>query len=237
MKNTEQTAENEELIWNFLEERIANPFGVAGLMGNLYAESALNPRNLQQTFERSLGFTDDSYTAAVDDASYNNFATDGAGYGLAQWTFRTRKAALMNYAHAQRASIGNLSMQLGFLWQEISCSYPGVASALKTAESVREASDVVLTKYEQPANQGDSVKKLRASYGQKYYDRYAVKAKEETDMKRYNTVDECPKWARKPLQILIDKGYLRGRDNGQLDLSDDMIRVLIICGRMRGVLK
>ena len=36
----------EEKIWNFLKEKIINEYGVAGLMGNLYAESALNPLNL-----------------------------------------------------------------------------------------------------------------------------------------------------------------------------------------------
>lgn len=44
---------------------------------------------------------------------------------------------------------------------------------MKAAKSVREASDIVLTQYERPADQSESVKKKRASYGQKYYDRYA----------------------------------------------------------------
>ena len=35
---------------------------------------------------------------------------------------------------------------------------------------------VVLTKYERPANQGESVQKKRASYGQTYYDKYAQTA-------------------------------------------------------------
>ena len=36
----------EEKIWNFLKEKIINEYGAAGLMGNLYAESGLNPLNL-----------------------------------------------------------------------------------------------------------------------------------------------------------------------------------------------
>ena len=40
---------NGKYIWDFLLDRLGNPFGVAGLMGNLYAESALNPKNLQQS--------------------------------------------------------------------------------------------------------------------------------------------------------------------------------------------
>lgn len=82
---------NEKRIWDFLYEQIKNPFGVAGLMGNLYAESALNPKNLQNTYEKSLGMTDDSYTSGVDNGSYTNFVRDAAGYGLAQWTYWSRK--------------------------------------------------------------------------------------------------------------------------------------------------
>ena len=40
--------------------------GIFGLFGNLYAESRMNPKNLQNSFEKKLGFTDESYTAAVD---------------------------------------------------------------------------------------------------------------------------------------------------------------------------
>lgn len=57
---------NEEKIWNFLVGKGLSKAGVAGLMGNLYAESGLNPKNLQNSYERKLGYTDSSYTAAVD---------------------------------------------------------------------------------------------------------------------------------------------------------------------------
>ena len=60
-----------------------NAFGAAGLMGNLYAESALNPRNLQQSFEKKLGMTDDSYTEAVDSGAYTKFVRDSAAQGKA----------------------------------------------------------------------------------------------------------------------------------------------------------
>ena len=53
-------------------------------MGNLYAESGLVPANLQNTYEKKLGYTDATYTAAVDSGAYTSFAKDGAGYGLAQ---------------------------------------------------------------------------------------------------------------------------------------------------------
>lgn len=43
---------------------------------------------------------------------------------------------------------------------------------MKTATSIREASDAVLLKFEKPANQSEAVQEKRCSYGQKYYDLY-----------------------------------------------------------------
>lgn len=45
---------NEEKIWKFLKSKGFTDFGVAGLMGNLYAESGLSPINLQTHMRRSL---------------------------------------------------------------------------------------------------------------------------------------------------------------------------------------
>jgi len=49
---------NEQKIWNYLMAHFNNKYGVAGLMGNLKAESALSPINLQDSFETKLGKTD-----------------------------------------------------------------------------------------------------------------------------------------------------------------------------------
>lgn len=60
---------------------------------------------------------------------------------------------------------------------------------------------------------------------------------EDEDMIRYNTVGELPEPYRKDIQTLIDKGLLRGKgDTNHLDITEDMARTLIICGRMQGVL-
>lgn len=53
--------------------------------------------------------------------------------------------------------------------------------------------------------------------------------KEENEM-RYNTVDECPEWAKKTILKLIKKGYLSG-DGQKLDLSQDMVRMFVINDR------
>lgn len=163
----------EEKIYNFLYGKIKNAYGVSGLMGNLFAESGLVPTNLQNSFEKKLGYTDDTYTTSVDNGDYTNFVHDSAGYGLAQWTYWSRKENLLLFVRSRNQSIGDLETQLEFLYQELNTGYKAVLSELQTAKSVRSASDSVLTKYERPADQSESVKKKRASYGQTFYDRYA----------------------------------------------------------------
>ncbi len=65
--------------------------------------------------------------------------------------------------------------------------------------------------------------------------------KEETDMdtERYDGIDDLPKWARPTVQKLIDRGFLKGTGGKPdkyghptgLDLSEDMIRILVINDR------
>lgn len=208
---------NEQKIWSFLMGKIGNAYGVAGLMGNLYAESALRANNLQNSYEKKLGMTDESYTAAVDNGSYTNFAKDSAGYGLAQWTYHTRKAALLDYVKSVGASIGNLDAQLGFLWKELSESYSSsVLSVLKAAKTVKEASDVVLTKFERPADQGDTVKSKRAGYGQTYYDKYAGASGSSAATEKEEPTMGCT--ASKVIAVAAAEiGYKEKASNSQLD--------------------
>ena len=155
-----------EQIYHFLSGRGLTDNAAFGLMGNLQAESGLNPWNLQNSYERSLGYNDKTYTQAVDDGSYANFASDRAGYGLAQWTSQGRKQGLLAHAKMTARSIGDLEMQLEWLMTELEGAYKGVLFAIQDAKTIREASDVVLTRYEIPADQSESMKRLRASYGE-----------------------------------------------------------------------
>ena len=164
--------DDEKKLWDVLLAKIGNEYGVAGLMGNLYAESALRSNNLQQTYEKSLGFTDKSYTSAVDDGSYTNFIKDSAGYGLAQWTYWSRKQGLIEYAQSVGKSIGDFEMQMEYLIKELETNHKSTLKALKAAQSVFEASTYVLIHYEAPADQGEAVQAKRASYGEKYYSAY-----------------------------------------------------------------
>lgn len=156
---------NEQKVYSFFAERGLSPCGIYGLMGNLRDESGFNPRNLQNSYEKRLGYTDDSYTEAVDVGTYTNFVYDAAGYGLAQWTYPARKENLLKFARNQGESIGDIDMQLAFMYLELQ-GYKNLYAILKTTDSIREASDAFMTQYEKPADQSEDAKRRRASYGE-----------------------------------------------------------------------
>lgn len=204
--------DTERQIWGYLFGRIGNAYGAAGLMGNLFAESGLRPNNLQNSFEKKLNITDEEYTKLVDGGNYPEFIADKAGYGLAQWTFWSRKQALLDYAKDRGVSIADLQMQLDFMWKELNDSHPAVLIVLKEAKSVREASDAVLMWYEKPADQSEAVQAKRAGYGQGYYEKYAGEGEKSSGGGMSNA--DCPflvKVTAKDLNIRVGAGTNTGK--------------------------
>ena len=49
--------------------------------------------------------------------------------------------------------------------------------------------------------------------------------------KVYNWTVEVPEWARPTVQKLLDKGYLKGNDKGELELTYSILKMLVINDR------
>lgn len=172
------------------------PAGACGLIGNLQAESDGFYTNrveylcLKRLKENGKVYTDTTYTAAIDSGKISceeflhPLSGKQYGYGLAQWTIPSRKSGLWNFAKQRDVSIADEDMQLDFLLKELRESYSQVLAILKTATTIRQASDVVLKKFEIPANTGESVCASRAARGQKFYDSYVQGANDMTVQQR-----------------------------------------------------
>ena len=168
-----QSMGNDEIIYRFFINKGLTIEGVCGLLGNLYAESGLRPNNLQNSFEKKLNMTDDEYVKAVD-ANEHNFIKDSAGFGLAQWTFWSRKKALLEHKLKKGVSIADLNMQCEFLYNELTTGYRSVLNILTTTHSLKEASDIVLLQFEKPADQSENVKNKRYNYSMTYYNKFNI---------------------------------------------------------------
>ena len=166
---------NEQEIWNMLMVGIGNPYGVAGLMGNLFAESRLDP--LCKTGGKDAGVINTSpenYVAFIMDGFImpQDFAHDECAFGLAQWRYWSRKEALYLHIREYGMNIASPAAQIDFMLKELK-TYKTVWDTLLNATSVKEASDIVLERYEKPANVSDKAKEKRANFGQGYFDKYA----------------------------------------------------------------
>ncbi len=53
----------------------------------------------------------------------------------------------------------------------------------------------------------------------------------EDEMIRYATVTEVPTWGKATVEKLIQQGFLKGTGDGKLDISEDMLRVMVIHDR------
>lgn len=170
-------------IWDGLYAWIGNEYGVAGLMGNLYAESGCVPFRVQGDYTFPFAYSQD-YTDRVDNGTVSEFAfvhnlpdnSHGKGYGLAQWTYYSRKQQLYTlYDTGGYTSIGGVDTGLAMLKLELDTggSYAGVGTVLKTATSVRQASDYAFYHYEAPADQSETARQTRESYADDIYNMYS----------------------------------------------------------------
>ena len=167
-----QTKDNEEIIWDYLMKVFGNPLGVAGLMGNMRAEnSTYNPKNLENKYNKTFGMTDDEFTLAVDNGSFDFCQKGSFGYGLCQWTYITRRQGLYNLAKQKGVSIGDFNMQMEYLLYELK-GYK-LYDKIKDAKSIEEVSDLIVTKFEKPKNYNEeSVKEPRRANGRAIYEKY-----------------------------------------------------------------
>lgn len=160
-------------IWNTLICLFPNPYGVAGIMGNLFAESSLNPSCCTggglKTKEAKA-----EYIRKVknSDISRDEFSHDGVAFGLAQWRFWSRKEAFYDFCKENFYAIDDQMGQLNYLWRDIGKNYKKLNSVLENATSVREASDAFMERYEKPGDVSEAAKTKRAKYGQEYFDEF-----------------------------------------------------------------
>ena len=199
-------------IYNLLISAGMTPAGACGLMGNVQAESAMRANNAQDGLTK---LSDEAYTAAADSGAID-FVHDAVGYGLAQWTYWSRKQALLNFAKARGVSVGDTKMQLDFCTKELREDYREVWGILTSTTDVRTASDAVMLKYERPADQSQVKRSYRAGLAQTYYNTYG---------RTYTKAEEPV--TSKPEEVEIVTVQLKTLKNGATGAQVGTLQVLL----------
>lgn len=161
---------NEKIkVYQYLVSKGYSPVGASAIIGNLIAESNCDPHNV----EDRCYFSDDEYTNRVDAGTYSEyiFVNDSFGYGLAQWTFFTRKRKLYDLCKSKGVSISDLDTQCEFLVFELQHNYLNLSNALKNpAGNLYDLTARFMCEFENPLNQSDSAIRSRVFLAQGVYD-------------------------------------------------------------------
>ena len=141
--------------------------GAAGLSGNLLSESGMDPLSV----EIKDGVDPEDYRERLlnHTMSRDDFISDGVGFGIAQWTWQTRKAALWDYAESQGKDVTDFGVQLEFLLKEMQEEHKDLYSYLQEVQDKDEATDQIMEKYEGPAVQDDTERARRRGYTEHAY--------------------------------------------------------------------
>ncbi len=141
-------SENAEKAYNFFVGKGLSAIQAVGIMGNLEAESTIDPTQVE--------------------------AGNGIGYGIAQWSFG-RRTDLENAAKAKGVPVADLGFQLEYLYNEStqrdSRSYPGTneIEGLKKQTTVRDAVFYWEDNHERPAV---SHQEIRVQFGNDFLARF-----------------------------------------------------------------
>ena len=139
-------------IYNALRQHGLSEAGALGVLGNWDCESNCEPYRVQGDFS-SYRSISKAYVRAIEDGQLpkQQFANDGKGFGLAQWTYPTRKAELYDMAKQTGLPIDSVELQVDFAVREMKRDYPSLFRFLCDTLSVYDACYRVCTEFERPA--------------------------------------------------------------------------------------
>ena len=190
--------ENKQAICNMLLDNGFSNNAVAGMLINIASEGAFITNNMEDCYQDGMecdlnsdgvcdygwcvdpvpggfGASDSTYTSGVDSGAYtrSQFVNDWVGYGLVGWTAPERKAGLYDYAKSQNKSIASVSVQVGYLLEELQQSAYAVTYKYITGTgySVYDVAYNFCANFERPYNTVSNCSN-RASSRQAEYSAY-----------------------------------------------------------------
>ncbi len=160
--------------WERMLDLIGNEIGTAALLGNWVRESYMLPMIVQGDTLNNYSYSVD-YTAKVDAGTitreqFTRSGPRGGGYGLAQWTYYTRKEGLYDTHTSTGKSIGSAYVGCEWAKKELQTGYTSTLTELQNATDLYVATGYVMRHYEQPADQSDAAQNRRYLSAQDVYE-------------------------------------------------------------------
>ena len=142
-----------QTIYNRLRASGLTEAGALGFLGNWDCESNCEPFRLQGDFS-PYKTASHQYTKDVEGGSIPmyHFAHDSKGYGLAQWTYFSRKEGLYDYWKRSGKALDDCEMQTDFALYELSTEgeYASVNQTVRASNDLYECVSIICRQYERP---------------------------------------------------------------------------------------
>ena len=149
-----------QTIYNVLRQCGLSQDGSLAVLGNFDCESNCEPFRLEGDYN-SYRKLSKQYVADVTSGkiSRKQFATDSKGFGLAQWTYYSRKYALYDYWKSSGRALDDVVMQTMFAMTELQTDFYSLLRNLQVSNNLYESTDRFCREFENPA-----VKNVSARY-------------------------------------------------------------------------
>lgn len=129
--------------------------GACSFLAMIQAESAFRADNAEDRIHSS-GVSDAEYIRRADAGlmTYNgqNFIHDDVGFGYAQWTFWSRKKALLEFCKNRGVSVADHEAQKEFIFYEMATDFPGILQMCRTSHDLAYITQQLIKIWENPAD-------------------------------------------------------------------------------------
>lgn len=141
----------ERQVYDILVEAGISHAGACGILANAQAESDFCSDNMENSYNKKFGVTDEEYTQLAD-LEQVDFVNDSVGYGLWQFTYYEFKQVLWDTARSNETSVSDVETQTETLIKILKTpEFSGLMKFLKNTSDPALASEKFMLVFERPA--------------------------------------------------------------------------------------
>lgn len=140
-----------QTIYTRLRQHGLTEAGALGMLGNWDCESNCEPGRVQGDFSPYRN-NSKAYVSGITAGSITReqFGRDAKGFGLAQWTYYSRKYQLYDFWKSSGKALDDPEMQTDFALKELAEGYGSLLNMLKTSNDLYTCTKLICTQFERP---------------------------------------------------------------------------------------